>query len=395
MKENRTNRELGFRVLSIIYMTVLTGFVSYYISRIYDEELWENERIAITLFICIAFLVTLIYLVSIEKGLLALMSMYHFILLGTVLSVLLPVQFMPFMVMSVVATAVYGKKAGFLVSVTVSSVLILGFGYYPMLVFAMIPPVVSVVSCFAVWEQGKLYKNIAGILFFIITELSCMLVFKYYCEGTNMEYENMTFVLVAVIFGIFMIVIGNAIAVGANWLIWKRVPAFYLNKISRDDYIAVRLIKNKSTSLYYHSTEVAELARLAARRIGADEMLAYTGGIYHDLGKVAGAEYIKEGLLLAEKYGIPKSVKAIMIEHNVKARLPRSKEAAIVMLCDTAISAVEYLKSTMDKKDVSEKAVIENALNKRVTSKTLHMSGLSIEEFEMIKEVLIKIKEQQ
>ena len=84
-----------------------------------------------------------------------------------------------------------------------------------------------------------------------------------------------------------------------------------------------------------------------------------------------------------------------MIEHNVKARLPRSKEAAIVMLCDTAISAVEYLRGTMDKKDVSEKTIMENALNKRLTGGTLHMSGLSIEEFDKIKEVLIKIKEQQ
>lgn len=84
-----------------------------------------------------------------------------------------------------------------------------------------------------------------------------------------------------------------------------------------------------------------------------------------------------------------------MVEHNVKARLPKSKEAAIVMMCDTAISAVEYLKGTMEKKDVSEKSVMENALNKRLNSGSLHMSGLSIEEFDKIKEVLIKIKEQQ
>ena len=49
----------------------------------------------------------------------------------------------------------------------------------------------------------------------------------------------------------------------------------------------------------------------------------------------------------------------------------------------------------MDKKDMSEKSIIENALNKRLTSGTLHMSSLTLEEFEKIKEVLVKIKEQQ
>ena len=395
MKENKTNRDLGLRILAIVYMIALTGFVAYYISRIYDEELWENERIAITLFISLAFYVTLIYFIKIEKGLIALMSMYHFILLGTVICVLLPIQYMPFMIMPIVVTAVYGKKAGFMISVTVSSVLHLGFGYYPMLVFTMIPPILCVVSCFAVWQNRKLYKNIAGIAFFILTELSCMLIFRHYCEGTGMEYENVSFIIIMLVFSVLMLGVGNVIAIVANWLIWNRVPAFYLDKISNDNYVAVKLIKNKSTSLYYHSTEVAELARLAARRIGADEQLAYTGGIYHDFGKVVGSEYIKEGLILAEKYGIPRSVKSIMVEHNVKARLPRSKEAAIVMLCDTAISAVEYLRGAMDKKDVSEKTIMENALNKRLTSGTLHTSGLSIEEFDKIKEVLIKIKEQQ
>lgn len=395
MNEKKTNKELAIKTLVLVYMVVLTGFVSYYISRIYDEELWQNERTAITLFITVAFIVTLIYLVKVEKGLIALMSMYHFILLGTVICVLLPIQYMPFMVMPVVITAVYGKKAGLLVGVTVSSVLHLGFGYYPMLVFTMIPPILCVVSCFAAWKNRKLYKNISGILFFVVTELSCMLIFRHYCEGIGKEYEEISFIIVMVLFGVLMLFVGNAIAIVANWLIWNRVPALYLNKISNDDYVAIKLMKNKSTSLYYHSTEVAELARLVARRIDADEYLSYAGGIYHDLGKMVGSEYIKEGLALADKYGIPKGVKAIMVEHNVKARLPRSKEAAIVMLCDTALSAVEYLRTTMDNKDVSEKMIMENALNKRLTSGTLSLSGLSIAEFDKIKEVLIKIKEQQ
>lgn len=388
-------RELVLKVVAVVYMLVITGFVSYYISKIYYEEMWENERTAVTLFIAIGFIFALVYLTMVEKKILGLMAMYHFILIGTVICALLPVKFMPFMVMPLVATAVYGKKVGFLISVVVSVVLHMGFGDYPMIVFAIIPPVISIVSCFAVWRQGKVFKNISGIVFFVVTELTCLLVFKYYCEGTGMEYEKLGFVMTMVIFGIVMIAIGNVIAIIANWFIWNRVPSFYLDKISNDKYEAVRLMKNKSTSLYYHSTEVAELSRIAARRIDADESLAYAGGIYHDLGKIAGAEYIKEGLILAGKYRLPKSVRAIMIEHNVKARLPRSKEAAIVMLCDTAISAVEYLKGTMDKKDMSEKSIIENALNKRLTSGTLHMSSLTLEEFEKIKEVLVKIKEQQ
>lgn len=395
MNDKINYRELGIKAIAVIYMSALTVLISYYISKIYEEELWENERFALTAFISIAFLVVLAYLVAVEKGLIALMCMYHFVLLGTIACVAIPIKFMPFMLMPMVVTAVYDIKAGLMVTIAVSSVLIMDFTEYPMYWFGMILPAVGGTSCFAVWKHKKMYKNIAGSIFYIVTELAALLVFKEYCEGTGYEYENAGFVVTMLLTGIIVMAVANVAGVGINWLVKKKAPSFYLKKISDDSYVAVRLIKNKSTSLYYHSTEVAELARLAARRIGADEELAYAGGMYHDLGKIAGSEYIKEGLALADKHGIPKSVKAIMVEHNVKSRLPRSKEAAIVMLCDTAISAVEYLKGTMDKKDMSEKVIMENALNKRVSSGALHKSGLTIEEFDKIKEVLIKIKEQQ
>lgn len=395
MNEKKNYKELGIKAILVIYMIGLTAAVSYYISRIYEEWLWENERFALTAFIAVAFLATFFYLLAIEKRFITMMCVYHFVLLGTTACVALPIEFMPFMLMAMVVTALYDAKAGFMVTITVSAVMLMDFIDYPMYWFGMVLPVIGAASCFAVWRSRKLYKNIAGSIIYVMTELICVIIFKEYCEGTGFDYETVGFVVKIMLTGILTMVVANAIGIGINWLVNKRVPAFYLKKISDDNYVAILLIKNKSTSLYYHSTEVAELARLAARRIGADEELAYAGGIYHDLGKVAGSEYIKEGLILADKHGIPQSVKAIMVEHNVRSRLPRSKEAAIVMLCDTAISAVEYLKGTMDKKDMSEKVIIENALNKRVCSGALHKSGLTIEEFEKIKEVLIKIKEQQ
>ena len=395
MNENTNYREIGLKSIAVIYMAALTVFISYYISRIYEEVLWENERFALTAFISIAFIVVLVYFMVIENGLIAMMCMYHFVLLGTIACVALPIEFMPYMLMAMVVTAVYDVKAGLMVTISISAVLLMDFIEYPMYWFGMILSVVGATSCFAVWKHRKMYKNVIGTLFYVLTELVSILVFKNYCEGTEYEYEDTSFVIKMLLTGVITMLIANIIGVAINWLVKKQTPAFYLKKISDENYVALRLIKNKSTSLYYHSTEVAELARLAARRIGADEELAYAGGIYHDLGKIAGNEYIKEGLALADKHGIPRSVKAIMVEHNVKSRLPRSKEAAIVMLCDTAISAVEYLKGTMDKKDMSEKVIIENALNKRISSGALHKSGLTIEEFDKIKEVLIKIKEQQ
>ena len=210
-----------------------------------------------------------------------------------------------------------------------------------------------------------------------------------------MIYEKNSFIISVVVTSIVCMIIANAIKILVDTIIYKKTPTVMIKKLTSAESPAVQLMKKKSASLYYHSNEVAEMSRLAAKRIGADYNLAYAGGLFHDLGKVAGSEYIKEGLKLAEQYGIPKDVRTIMVEHNVKSRTPKSKEAAIVMLSDTVVSTIEYVKGTMDKKDISEQVLVENAINKRLTSGALNKSGLTIEEFNIIKETLVNIKEQQ
>lgn len=393
MTENNI-KNIAIKAVSIIYMVVLTGFVAYYISKIFEEELWDNERVSITAFIAISLIVSLGYLAFIEKKILKLLFSYHFIVLGTAICSLIPIKFMPFVAIPMIITIVYSVQAGIVTAVSVSVTLMMGMGEYPLYFLSGAIVVVAVVSCFAVARTHSIIKRIAGIMAFLGTELMFLIYFKNYCYELGTEYEEGSFIVKMMVTAIITVVVGNALRIVYDMFITKNTPDVMLKKISADNSEAVVMMKNKSTSLYYHSIEVAEMSRLAAKRIGANFNLAYAGGLFHDLGKLHGSEYIKEGLKLADKFGIPKDVKTIMVEHNVKSRLPKSKESAIVMLCDTAISSIEYVKGTMDKKDVSENVVVENALNKRLLTGALRKSNLTIEEFEIIKETLMHIKEQ-
>lgn len=395
MEKDSLIKNVAIKSAVVVYMSLLTVFVSYYISKVFAEVLWDNERTALTAFISLAFLVSLFYFVITEKKLLRLMFSYHFVLLGTALCGLIPLEFRPYMLIPMIITALYDIKSGLVVNGAMCGVLILGMGEYPLYVFGVSFVAVGTLSCFAVSSFDRLYKNIVGITSYISCELMFLLFFRHYCFESCSEYESVSFVIKMMVTCILSLVAAKGIKIAADMFIHKKTPEFLLKKITSDKFEAVMLMREKSASLYYHSTEVAEVSRLAAKRIGANYNLAYAGGLYHDIGKIAGNEYIKEGLKLADKYGIPKEVKSIIVEHNVKSRLPKTKEAAIVMLSDTAVSAIEYVKGTMDKKDISERAIMENALNKRLITGALHKSGLTIEEFDEIKSALISIKEQQ
>ena len=401
MEKNNILKGHIMKAVAVVYMICLSVFISYYMLKILEKnmqltnELWPDERIAITMLMSLSLVCSLIYLTYIEKNILRLMFAYHFILLGTAVCILIPLKFMPYMLVPMVMVALYDVKAGLVTNISVCGVLMVGMGEHPLYIFATAVFVIGALSCFSLNTFKYAYQNISGMLIYIIGEILCLLAFRYYCNETGYEYEKLSFVITMSITGIVTMLVGNGLKMAIDMFVHKRRPEIILKKIVTDKFEAVMLMKNKSTSLYYHSTEVAELSRLAAKRIGANYNLAYAGGLYHDFGKLAGNEYIKEGLKLADKYQIPKDVKSIMVEHNVKSRLPKSKEAAIVMLSDTAVTAIEYIKGTMDKKDISERTIMENALNKRVNTGTLRKSGLSLEEFEIIKEALIGIKEQQ
>ena len=61
-------KELIFRSVAIMYMVALTIFISNYILKVFEAELWENERAAMRAFIVIGMLVSLVYLSIKEKN---------------------------------------------------------------------------------------------------------------------------------------------------------------------------------------------------------------------------------------------------------------------------------------------------------------------------------------
>jgi cyclic-di-AMP phosphodiesterase PgpH len=164
----------------------------------------------------------------------------------------------------------------------------------------------------------------------------------------------------------------------------------------------LRQMQERAPGTYSHSLQVANLAEAAAEAIGADGLLAYAGALYHDVGKVNKPEYfvenqlggpnkherlspamsllvivghVKDGLELAKEYGLPRALHhfieshhgTTLVEyffHRAKSEAerkgedegsveefdfrypgprPRTKEAAILMLCDSSESATRAL----------------------------------------------------
>jgi putative nucleotidyltransferase with HDIG domain len=170
-------------------------------------------------------------------------------------------------------------------------------------------------------------------------------------------------------------------------------------ELSDSDAPLLRRLSEDAPGSYQHSLQVANLAEAASRAVGANVLLARTGSLYHDIGKIASPQYfienqlyensphhdldpihssrfiikhVEEGVLLARRYKIPVQIIDFIRTHHgttkayyfykrhlekipngsadadefiYKGPKPFSREMAIVMMAD----AIEAASRTLDK----------------------------------------------
>ena len=172
-----------------------------------------------------------------------------------------------------------------------------------------------------------------------------------------------------------------------------------LLELSNPNQPLLRRLLLEAPGTYHHCTIVSNLAEAAAEAVGANPLLARVGGLYHDIGKLKRPSYFtenqmagfdahehtdpqvsaaiitahtKDGVALAKAYRLPQEIQTIIGEHHgdtpvmyfyhkalqqadgnpvdidtyrYDGRPPRTKEGAIVLLCDTIEAAVRTMKN--------------------------------------------------
>lgn len=152
-----------------------------------------------------------------------------------------------------------------------------------------------------------------------------------------------------------------------------------------------RLLEH-SQKLYGHSLHISSIAQEAALCVGCNDKIVQAGGLYHEIGRIAGKDYIEEGVKLGEEYHLPQPVIDIICQHNSKYEKPQSVEAAVVMITDSIVSTIEYMEQEQKEKKVhlSAEKIIEQIFDIRLSKGTLDESGMDICNYKKLKEFFKK-----
>ena len=209
-----------------------------------------------------------------------------------------------------------------------------------------------------------------------------------------------------------------------------------LHELANTNHPLLKKMMTAAPGTYHHSMMTASLAEGAAEAIGANPLLARTGAMYHDVGKLRRPQYFREnqnghnihdtispeesaGYIIAHqkdaeaylsRYRMPSEIRKIASEHHGttlvvyfyhKAKqmqeqdgepvierlfrypggLPSSKESAIVMLADSCEAAVRSL-SEPTREEVAE--MVRRIVQGKMDEGQLKQSPLTLEEISKI-----------
>ena len=165
----------------------------------------------------------------------------------------------------------------------------------------------------------------------------------------------------------------------------------FLEKITEHDFELLKRMEAYSDTLYRHSMRIGELSWGAAKAIGKDALLAKAGGFYHEIGRIESEEdYIEAGSRIGREYDFPEKLLDVMRQHSTGFELPKSAEAAVVMLCDCIISTSEYLEKSGRSTKISEKQLVTSIFQNRLEKGNLQHAGMTVEQIQTLKEFYIE-----
>ncbi len=274
--------------------------------------------------------------------------------------------------------------------------IILGL-YFPQHVFG-----IFIYNLFLGWTSifiTKEFKSRFQIYYVILT-----LIFVGFLTAIFVElfyYGRVSKIATIVQTSIFSAFLSGVFVVGILPLyerVFRVATDFFLLELSNLNNPLLKELSEKASGTFNHSINVGNLCDAAARAIGANSLLARVGAYYHDIGKMKKPHYfienqigmenphdklsprmsaliiishVKDGVELAEQYGLPNEIIRIIKTHHgtsllvpfyVKAKQlegegakeedfrypgpkPSSREEAICMIADSVEAAVRSLKN--------------------------------------------------
>lgn len=330
---------------------------------------------------------------------------------------------------------IFNFEFGFLMSLLLAFLSVLGFGRESeLMIFYIIPGLVAMLMLGNARRLSTFFG--AG---FVSSAFAAAIVILFRLGDSYTDWLGFGTLLAAALF--------NGLATATLALLLQHIFASTLDlptslqlmELSRPDHPLMQILLNNAPGTYQHSLQVSNLAEQAADAIGANRLLVRAGTMFHDIGKANNASFfienqirgninshdesdpyetattiiahVTDGVALAKKYRLPSRIIDFILEHHgsnitryqyskavemengddslvdkEKFRYPgpspQSRETALLMLAD---GTEARSRATNPRTDQEIMDVIEAVIHSITESGQLDDTDLTLQDLKTIK----------
>jgi cyclic-di-AMP phosphodiesterase PgpH len=347
----------------------------------------------------------------------------------------LHIYLVPFAIFPIVIHTFFDSRTAIFTLIIAS--LISGFyapNNYEFVLLQVTAGMVAVFSLNKMHRRGHLIMAVIWVLLtYIFVYLALEMIFEGNLQSVNyhiLQWFGLSSLLILLVYPLVFIF----------EKIFGFVSDVTLIELSDSNQPLLRKMAEEAPGTFQHSLQIANLSEEIILKIGGNPFLVRAGALYHDIGKIAKPEFfienqavginphdklnnlksaeviidhVKNGVKLAKRYKLPEALTEFIATHHgtTKAQyfyvkhqeefpdekvnessfvypgpLPRSKEAAVVMLIDGIEAASRALK---EKNLENLKTLVENMIDQKIKDKQLEQSDLTFRDVKIIKETLL------
>ncbi|MBR5911198.1 MAG: HDIG domain-containing protein [Bacteroidales bacterium] len=405
----------------------------------------ESLRILLTQLFLVALIFTLmgLYVSKLHKKIFSELRNVVFLLV-LVLLVVIPLYWicklnpswiliMPVSILAIMISAFFNLRLAF--AVQVFAVMLISLAVPNPFQFIFMQLVATILTTFTMSNTRVHHRFIQTAIFVLIGYLFVYLAFTF-LSGAEIGWNGM----VLLTLNAMLILLAQPII-----LMFERVFGFTtslsLLELSNTNSPLLRQLATTAPGTFQHSIQVANLCEEVLYEIGGNSLLARTGALYHDVGKINNPMYFTEnqhgaysphndlsnlesaeiiishvtdGIELAHKNHVPERIIDFIRTHHGTRRTeyffineqkahpgeeidpapftyhgpaPFSRETAVLMMCDSIEAASHSLKDP-DEKKISD--LVDNIINKQMDAGQFLNTDLTMRDIETCRKVLKK-----
>lgn len=345
------------------------------------------------------------------------------------------VYIVPLSILPIIIKAFFDPRLGLYTHVL--TILLLGFIVPNSFEFTFLQIIVGIVTILTVSEMYKRANLFISVAQITIVYFITYFAFSILQEGNIQQIKLEKFAYFA-LNGTLILFVLPFIYVFEK--IFGLVSDESLKELSNTNSKVLRLLAEKAPGTFQHSIQVGNLAEAAANEINANALLARTGALYHDIGKIKNPMYfienqstnfnphlelspkdsatiiikhVEDGIKFAKKNRIPERIIDFIRTHHgtslvyyfyrnqeeinperldkslfkYKGPIPFSKETAIVMMCDSCEAASKSLKEPTGKK-IDD--MVEKIIQKQMDEGQFMNADITFKEIQTVQKVIKK-----